>query len=182
MLELVTSNHMQFNVCTSTGTTPLHVACQHQPASFLPLLLAQDVNALYMVDYSGRTPLSYVPKSKWDEYVHAIQGLSNVHWPTHKATPIVMGMCHTKMLPEDLEACEIAQQVSSGRADPADFFYCEASQAGSTDDCTFASSDQEFSVTSFSNDDDSYYADEEEFDEDEDDMLLSMLPVRSMKQ
>jgi Ankyrin repeats (3 copies) len=80
------------------GRNPLHDACWAAHVSFpiIKLLLDHDIQLLYMKDSRGATPLSYVSRDHWAEWVCFLDDQKEIYWPTlpeaTTTTPIVMNV------------------------------------------------------------------------------------------
>jgi Ankyrin repeats (3 copies) len=65
------------------GRNPLHDACWAVELSFpvIKLLLDADTHLLHLADSRGATPLSYVSRENWAEWVCFIDDHKDVYWP-----------------------------------------------------------------------------------------------------
>jgi hypothetical protein len=123
----------ELHVCDDYGRTPLHDACWGSSTHFeaIDLLLQHakpDVRCrlFHLTDRHGATPLSYIQRDQWHEWVRFLESRKDLYWPhRYGADPLQLPQVLARSL--DLEELanpvsalplEAASKVASGKISP----------------------------------------------------------------
>ena len=81
---LIIESQSSVQVSDDFGRTPLHDACWTSSPNFdsIRLLLDQDPWLLCIKDCRGSTPLGYVRKAHWDQWIGFLGAVADRYWPT----------------------------------------------------------------------------------------------------
>ena len=81
---LIIESQSSVQVTDDFGRTPLHDACWTSSPNFdsIRLLLDQDPWLLCIKDCRGSTPLGYVRKAHWDQWIAFLGAVADRYWPT----------------------------------------------------------------------------------------------------
>lgn len=118
-------------VCDDYGRTPLHDALWNATPKFevVDFILTNNPcgpSYLFsMKDVRGSTPLSYIRKEHWNEWLQFLESKKESYWPTtgDKTVPLILQeAAHSRSPPEPKEALtpQLATMVASGKMTPAD--------------------------------------------------------------
>lgn len=167
VLKLMIDLGCELQVCDDYGRTPLHDACWASKPAFEvveTLMAAGDTYHLFtMVDNRGSTPLSYIRKEHWAEWIQFLEAKKDVYWPARdksegmKEPPaITQERPHSRPLldPEDALTLKLASMVASGAITPIEARQLmeEDNESTSGDDDSSYQDDTECSGSSYSDD------------------------------
>lgn len=131
-LQVLLEHGCSVQVCDDYGRTPMHDACWAPEPAFdvVQLLLLEDPRLFCITDARGLTPLSYVHKDHWPEWVAFLEKNKDHYWPQRdiatlgEENPPEMALLGpgTRPLkdPEHALTPDLAILVSSGRMTPAE--------------------------------------------------------------
>lgn len=115
------------------GRTPLHDACWTARPSFetVRAILDVDVRLLRVVDCRGASPLSYVKRENWKEWIEFLDRVKERYWSPRDAKangeerPPELAGCkphsHPVKDPEGCVSLELAALIAGGAVDPDEF-------------------------------------------------------------
>ena len=72
------------SVCDDYGRTPLHDACwqnEHPQFGLVEVLLQHDPHLLFIQDARGSSPMSYIPRDRWNEWTRFFMSKKDLFWP-----------------------------------------------------------------------------------------------------
>jgi ankyrin repeat protein len=126
-LQVMLDAGARLNVCDDRGRTPLHDACWVPTPCFdvVDTILERDPRLLYVVDCRGSSPLQYIPKAQWPEWLRYLESRKDAYWPQRNLKlegaqePPALALlppnsCPVPDPPQALSA-ELAKQVSAGQ-------------------------------------------------------------------
>jgi hypothetical protein len=115
-------------VSDGAGRTPLHNACWASRPSFetFETVLKQDPSMIFLKDYTGALPLSYVRKGQEEVWIKFLKSILDVYWKPlkdgqeHQVSPLMFLPAKSRPIPDPEEALPIklAKLVASGRMEP----------------------------------------------------------------
>jgi hypothetical protein len=115
-------------VSDGAGRTPLHNACwgSSRPSfETFEMILEQDPSMIFMKDYTGALPLSYVRKGQYSMWIQYLETVLDVYWKPlhgkrHEVSALMFLQANTHPIPNPELALPIklAKLVASGRMEP----------------------------------------------------------------
>lgn len=165
-LQVLVERGSDLHVCDDYGRTPLHDACWSNEPNFdvIDCLLTQDTDGplylFHLLDSHGGSPLSYVDKIIWHDWLCYLEARKDKFWPLFKVPQEPTKLCTTLMAkPKTLEVAQpfavlplqIAVDVARGRLAPSEaMLFVELSEDSScsswSDSSGASSSDDDFSM------------------------------------
>lgn len=133
LLKILVKAGCSLQVTDDFGRTPLHDACWTPEPCFdcVELILNHDARLLHIVDCRGSSPLSYVKKEYWKEWIEFFKRKADTYWPPRdvsregEQTPptLVGAAAHSGPIvdPKNVIPLELATLISSGKLDPKEF-------------------------------------------------------------
>jgi ankyrin repeat protein len=133
LLKILADAGCSFQVTDDFGRTPLHEACWQVEPSFdcVELILNTDERLLNIVDCRGSSPLSYIKREQWEQWIDFLESKADRYWaPRDVSTegeeappPLVRAPPHSHPVPDPKNAIpvDVAALISSGKRDPEDF-------------------------------------------------------------
>lgn len=130
LLKVFLDHGCSVQVSDDFGRTPLHDACWTATPCFksVEMLLNKDRRLLHIVDCRGSTPLSYVKKESWQEWMQFFDRQKEVWWAHRdidtegEETPpeLVGRQPHSIPIQDPPMAlpCDIVKAIASGKIDP----------------------------------------------------------------
>lgn len=128
MLGLMVENGSSVQVSDDFGRTPLHDACWTARPNFecVRILLERDVRLLRIVDCRGCSPLSYIKRELWADWIDFFDSQKDVFWKPRDVTaqgpepppPLTQVAAHTNPPkdPPNAASLDDAILLASGRA------------------------------------------------------------------
>lgn len=82
LLELFLDYGCNIQICDDFGRTPLHDACWTSSPNFelVKMILKQDVRLMNIVDCRGCTPLDYVKREYWLDWITFLESVKDDFW------------------------------------------------------------------------------------------------------
>ena len=132
LLKVFTDNGSSVQVSDDFGRTPLHDACWTSKPCFksIELILAQDLRLLNIVDCRGSTPLSYVKRESWGEWIEFFERQKESYWKKRdldvegeEGPPeLTLSQPHSKPIrdPKKTIPVELITKIASGEIEPED--------------------------------------------------------------
>jgi hypothetical protein len=115
-------------VSDGAGRTPLHNACwgSSKPSfETFEIILEQDISMIFMKDYTGATPLSYIRKGQHSVWIQYLETVLDVYWPNlngekHELSAMMFEKPNTRPMPDPEFALpsKLCKLVASGRMEP----------------------------------------------------------------
>ena len=133
LLKILVNAGCSFQVTDDFGRTPLHDACWTAEPSFdcVELILDHDPRLLHIVDCRGSSPLSYVKREHWRQWIDFFQRKAEQYWAPRDVSkegeetppPLVGEAAHSHPIsdPKNAISVELATMVASGKLDPQEF-------------------------------------------------------------
>lgn len=133
LLKILVNAGCSLQVTDDFGRTPLHDACWTAEPSFdcVELILNRDARLLHIVDCRGSSPLSYVKRDHWKQWIDFFRSKADTYWPARdvskegEQTPptLVGAAAHSGPIsdPKNAIPIELATLISSGKLDPNEF-------------------------------------------------------------
>jgi hypothetical protein len=133
LLNILLDAGCSLQVTDDFGRTPLHDACWTAEPSFacVELILDTDERLLHIVDCRGSSPLSYVRREHWIQWVEFFKGRADKYWAPRniceqgeEAPPVlVLVPPHSRPVPDPKNAIsvDLAAFISSGKLEPEEF-------------------------------------------------------------
>jgi Ankyrin repeats (3 copies) len=133
VLQTMLQSGTSLEICDDYGRTPLHDACWAGNPAFevVDLIMTagrEETHHLFnMVDNRGSTPLSYIRKEHWAQWMEFLQSKKDIYWPVvdkskgKKIPPVVARELPNSRPPKDPANAlptEIAMMVASGTMSP----------------------------------------------------------------
>jgi Ankyrin repeats (3 copies) len=193
VLKLLIDCGCELQVCDDYGRTPLHDTCWAGTfnAEMIEILMqntGESHHLFNMVDSRGSTPLSYIRREHWAEWIQFLESKKDLYWPVQdksgskKEPPtITQEKPDSQPLPdpENALSVELASMVASGAIAPVEARLLQevASESASEDESCYQ---DEIEYDSEANDDDDDDDDSSSYDEDEDGDLDSSLDEETM--
>lgn len=158
MLKIFLEYGGHIQICDAQGRTLLHDTCWGARPSvrIFTLLLLNDPNLLFTADCRGATPLEYVRKEDYKNWINFFQTYGEKLWPKLQTLPPVSRLWNEPpysrpiMDPPNALTCELAGMVASGWLKPKDALVLMTPRSTGDD----GESDDE-STDSYESDDDS---------------------------
>ena len=137
LLKVFTDNGCSVQVSDDFGRTPLHDACWTTKPCFksIELILAQDLRLLNIVDCRGSTPLSYVKRENWGEWIEFFERKKDLYWKKRdmeaegKEGPpeLTLSPPHSKPIhdPKKGLPLDLITKVATGEIEPENVFELE---------------------------------------------------------
>jgi len=109
------------------GRTPLHDACWTAEPNFalVELILQADERLLHIVDCRGSSPLSYVKRDHWQQWIVFLDSHKDLYWPQRDLgkdgeeplPPLVTEAPHSRPIkdPPNAASLELAEQLAAGK-------------------------------------------------------------------
>lgn len=169
ILETMIECGAYLEVTDDYGRTPLHDACwAANPAFNVVEILMRSVKSshylFHMTDARGCTPLDYIRKEHWTEWIEYLQQKKNDFWPTDgaKSRPELLQLPpNSRPVPNPTDALPInlAKMVAAGRMKPEEARILMEEESDEENDEDEDDEDND-------KDSDSSYNDEDDFDDD----------------
>jgi hypothetical protein len=115
-------------VSDGAGRMPLHNACwgSSKPSfETFEMILEQDLSMIFMKDYTGATPLSYIRKGQHSMWIKYLETVLDVYWPPlngekHELSALMFLPPNTRPMPDPEFALstKLCKLVASGRMEP----------------------------------------------------------------
>lgn len=133
LLKILVNAGCSLQVTDDFGRTPLHDACWTAEPSFdcVELILNHDARLLHIVDCRGSSPLSYVKREHWKQWIEFFRNKADQYWPNRdiskegeQSPPSLAGTAaHSGPLvdPKNAIPVELAMLIASGKLDPNEF-------------------------------------------------------------
>lgn len=133
LLKILVNAGCSLQVTDDFGRTPLHDACWTAEPSFdcVKLILNHDARLLHIVDCRGSSPLSYVKREHWKQWIEFFRSKADTYWPARdiskegEQTPptLAEAAAHSVPISDPKNAIpeELAVLISSGKLDPNEF-------------------------------------------------------------
>lgn len=115
-------------VSDGAGRTPLHNACwgSSKPSfETFEMILEEDTSMIFMKDYTGSLPLSYIRKGQYSVWIQYLETVLDVYWPhlkghKHELSQLMFLPTNTRPMPDPefplpIRLCKL---VASGRMEP----------------------------------------------------------------
>ena len=130
LLKVFKDHGCSLQVSDDFGRTPLHDACWTADPHFdiVEMILDVDVRLIHLVDCRQSSPLSYVKRSNWGEWITFFQSKADKYWPQrdlHKdgedSPPILcLEAAQSRPIkdPPNAMSIDAAQRVASGQITP----------------------------------------------------------------
>ncbi len=82
LLKLFVEYGCSLQVCDDFGRTPLHDACWTSKPNFeiIDMILTKDRRLMNIVDCRGSSPLSYVKREHWNDWVQFFERVKEKFW------------------------------------------------------------------------------------------------------
>ena len=137
LLKILADAGCSFQVADDFGRTPLHEACwQVEPAfDCVELILNTDERLLSIVDCRGKSPLSYIKREHWKQWIEFLKSKADRYWAPRDLSmegeeappPLVGAPPHSHPIPDPKNAIplNLAALISSGKQDPEDYLRCK---------------------------------------------------------
>ncbi len=119
-----------FQVSDDFGRTPLHDACWTTAPNFALIteILSCDIHLFRILDCRGASPLSYIKKDNWVQWIQFFHSTINRFWPPRDKLvkgeepppPLVLMAPNSQPIPDppNALAIDVATMVSNGGRDP----------------------------------------------------------------
>ena len=186
LLKILLENGASVQISDDYGRNPLHDACWAAEPAFdvVKMILERDVRLFHMIDARGHSPLNYVRKDHWAEWVEFLDAHMDVYWPQQDAQSeqeppsLVSEEPNTRPLadPVNVLDLQLVKMVAGGRMKPYEAVLLD--KEGEDDGTIGTIDDDSSSYYSSDDEDQSYYSSDEEEEEDTDD-FLAHLPCHS---
>lgn len=133
LLKVMVNAGCSLQVTDDFGRTPLHDACWTAEPFFdcVELILNHDARLLHIVDCRGSSPLSYVKREHWKEWIEFFKRKADTYWPARDVSkegeqppPALAGAsAHSGPIsdPKNAIPVELATLIASGTLDPKEF-------------------------------------------------------------
>jgi len=133
LLKVMVNAGCSLQVTDDFGRTPLHDACWTAEPFFdcVELILNHDARLLHIVDCRGSSPLSYVKREHWKEWIEFFKRKADTYWPVRDVSkegeqppPALAGAsAHSGPIsdPKNAIPVELATLIASGKLDPKEF-------------------------------------------------------------
>lgn len=190
MLEALLEHGATLQVCDDYGRTPLHDTCwAPEPAlDVAQVVIKADARMLHMIDARGHSPLNYVRKEHWGDWINFLDEQKDVFWPVQESNEedgddlISVPNAETTIPdPKNALTLDLAKMVAAGRLTPEEAKFLASDQteddfeSDSEDDDNMCSDDGSDSDVDDEDDDDEFSDDD--FDDEDMAVLLTTLPV-----
>mmetsp|Transcript_11720 Transcript_11720/g.34432 ORF Transcript_11720/g.34432 Transcript_11720/m.34432 type:complete len:640 (-) Transcript_11720:29-1948(-) len=132
LLEVLLDHGATLQVSDDFGRTPLHDACWTAEPCFecVDLVLSRDVRLLRVLDCRGSSPLSYVRKEHWSDWIDFLESRKDLYWKKRDVSehgeegpPMLAGISpNGRPVPDPDDALDLerAKAVSAGTMSPED--------------------------------------------------------------
>jgi ankyrin repeat protein len=132
ILQVLLDAGSSVQVTDDFGRTPLHDACWTSQPKFdiVETIIQKDPHLINIVDCRGSSPLSYVRREHWEEWISFIQSIVNKYWPPRDKEkegeqpppPLTLFSPDSRPIKDPPNALseEMAHLVSSGKVEPDD--------------------------------------------------------------
>jgi hypothetical protein len=161
----------ELRVCDDYGRTPLHDAmwCSEPAPATVDTIMRHTETSWYlfhMLDSRGSTPLGYIRREHWAEWIQYLEARKDEYWPKvkhHQPAPdhpaIVKDAAHSRPRPDPEHALspELATMVASGKMTPAEVAIMMLEEEDSDDDESFDEADSDYDSEDDDSDFDSRY-------------------------
>jgi hypothetical protein len=133
LLRTLVNAGCSLQVTDDFGRTCLHDACWTAEPAFdcVELILNHDARLLHIVDCRGSSPLSYVKREHWKEWIEFFKCKADMYWPVRDVSkegeqppPTLVGVApHSGPIadPKNAIPVELATLIASGKLDPNEF-------------------------------------------------------------
>ena len=130
LLKLFVKYGSSLQVCDDFGRTPLHDACWTSKPNFeiIDLILTKDRRLMNIVDCRGSSPLSYVKREHWNEWIQFFERVKEKFWSYRdvksvgeEPAPDLVGKAPNSMtltVPRTCAKIEEITLVAMGKIDP----------------------------------------------------------------
>ena len=177
-LKILVDLGCSLQVSDDYGRTPLHDACWCAAPCFdvIEIILRKDRHLLHITDCRGATPLSYVRKENWADFLTFLGSKKDVYWPPRNknlgAEPVPeLATLKSNSLPipdpQDALRPEFASMVASGKMMPHEAEFLRHDDSDEESSTLDDESESEEDTEDDSESDSSY-----DSDDDEDDVQL----------
>jgi ankyrin repeat protein len=171
VLKVLIDCGCDLEVCDDYGRTPLHDACwAPKPAidvvDFLMTAGCTETHHLFtMVDSRGCSPLSYVRRKHWSQWIQFLESKKDTYWPVRshsddkkEAPAITTQQPFSRPIPDPVNALslELASMVASGAIPPSEARKIMEAESSSeeSDESDYSTSEDDTESNSDNDDDD----------------------------
>jgi hypothetical protein len=132
LLKLLVDRGCSLQVTDDFGRTPLHDACWTAEPNFeiVSMILDADERLLHVVDCRGSSPLSYIKKEHWKQWIDFFRSKAGIYWAPRDLAKdgeeppprLATEPPHSRPIPDPFNAAplEEATLISSGKLDTND--------------------------------------------------------------
>jgi len=170
LLQTMIDCGTELRVCDDCGRTPLHDVCR---SSRSPVFAAVDLimrltpggghHLFNMIDHRGSTPLAYIRKEHWAQWMKFLQSRKDVYWPVdfknkNKPPSLTSEKPFSRHLkdPENALPLKLASRVVSGTMLPYQAVLLKHSGLNGAQSLDDSDDDSSFSIWSESGDDENF--------------------------